>query len=87
MRIRDQRCASLFQNSHGHGSADRWKLIQEDLEGITFFKVVEQVLYRHPGACEYWRTTLDIWVNGDAGTVHVQLPKREKQQCTAGAVL
>ena len=68
-----QRLSSLFEDGNRHFTAHRGELIQEDFQGVAFFKVVEQILYRHSRTGEHRRAALNLWVNNyDDWLVHLR---------------
>ena len=70
-----QRLAGLFEDGNRHLAAHRWELIQKDFQGVTFLKIVEQVLYRHSCTGKHRRTALNLWVNNYYDwLIHVRIP-------------
>jgi hypothetical protein len=74
MRIVCECLASLFKDGDGELAADGWKLIQEDLQGVAFFEIVEEVLDGYPRTGEHRCAALNVRINDDEGRVHGLLP-------------
>ena len=55
----------MFQDGDRRLAAHRRKLFKEDIQRVTFFKVVEEILDRESRACEDWRSTLYVGIDDD----------------------
>ncbi len=78
MRIGQESYPSLFEDSDGYVAGYRRELLHEDLERITFLKIVEEVLNWHARARKDGSTALDFRVNDDQRLFHFLLQRRRK---------
>src|SRR5437667_11621390 len=54
-----------FQRRDGLLARDGWEVIEELVEAVAAFEVIDQVSQRHPCSNEYGRTPQDFWVAVD----------------------
>lgn len=73
MRIGKERDSGLFEDAYRSLAVNRRKLLQERLQRIAFFEVVEQVLDRNPRAGEYRCSALNVGIDDDQGLFHARL--------------
>ena len=56
-------CLSLLQGSNCLLPRDRWKVVQEFLEGVPSFKIIDKRLNRHPRTDENGSTAQDVGIS------------------------
>ncbi len=76
MRIGEECGARLFKHSYRQFATDGRKIIQEDLQRISGFQVIEERLDRDARANENGRSAVDLGIDGNQLCLHGQAPAR-----------
>jgi hypothetical protein len=72
MRIGEQRGLRLFQYRDGQFPADRWEILQEDLQRVAGLQVIEKDLNRHARPRKNGGAAVKLWINDNQLRVHVE---------------